>query len=253
MAYNYSIFSASSNLLSQSNRNMSSLYGEYNSIRSGSYKKLLRSYYAKQSNATDKKASTLSGLWNQKPTSADKTVTTVKSKADSLAASSSALTTKGKDSLFVKKEVTKTDDKTGEKTTSKEYDMDKIVKAIKSFASDYNSMLDAAADTSNTNILKKAVAATNTVKAYSRSLSNIGITVGSDNKLTVEEEKLKTADVESIKSLFQGTASFAGNIGQKASQIAKEAVKAATNATTYASTGNYNMYNYFGSSYSSYF
>ena len=76
--------------------------------------------------------------------------------------------------------------------------------------------------------------------ANASALGRIGIEVGKDNKLTVNEEKLKSANVSEIKSLFTGANSFGYNIGQRATQtenMSKNAVNKISRL--YDATGNY--------------
>lgn len=225
---------------------LSSLCKDYYSIQKGSYKKLLKAYYATQKDTTEsgkKKTKTLSNVVNSNTTT-DTTLTSVKSKADELVSSSKALTATGSKSLFTKKEVTAKNEATGETTTTLEYDKDAIVKAVKEFASDYNYLLDSTSKTTNATILQRTASVINNTKFYKNSLTDIGITVGKDNKLTVDEEKLKNADIDSMKNLFQGVSSFASTTSSKASMISSAAKRAATIPGTYGTTGNYNTYNY---------
>jgi hypothetical protein len=82
-------------------------------------------------------------------------------------------------------------------------------------------------------------------------LGKIGITIGSDNKLSVDEETFKAADMSTVKSLMTGTGSYASNIGTKASLInmyaQQDAAKASglyTQSGTYLSTQATSGYNY---------
>ena len=73
-------------------------------------------------------------------------------------------------------------------------------------------------------------------------LSKVGISVGSDNKLTVDEDKLKNADMTTVKSLFEGRGSFgrmtsvsaASSYSSAVSQLAK-----LSSSTTYSNMGSY--------------
>ncbi|MCR5626310.1 MAG: hypothetical protein K6F99_03220 [Lachnospiraceae bacterium] len=70
---------------------------------------------------------------------------------------------------------------------------------------------------------------------YQNLLSDVGITIGSDNKLSVDEEALKKADVTTLKVLFSNTNSLADDISSKASSISRAAANAG--GTTYTSDG----------------
>jgi hypothetical protein len=221
---------------------------DYASIQNGSYRKLMNAYYNKPANTSSSKA--VSDLLKK---TEDKSLTAIKSEADSLMSSAGKLTATGSKSLFVKKDITVTDEKTGEKTTTKDYDMDSIAKAVKSFVSDYNDLIGSVSDSDNYSILKKSLMMIQGTASYSKSLESVGISIGADNKLTLDEDKLKSADINNIKSLFNGNNSFAYRTSQRAAMIGQETTKAATSATNYTSSGQYQYYNYYGSAYNAYF
>lgn len=236
--YSSSLFTSSS-----SSSGASGLLGEYMSIRNGSYKKLLGAYYAKQAKATgaDKKASS-----DKTETKAVKAETTqldrMKTDASSLKSAADNLTVRNS-KLF--EPVTKTvKDEQGNETTVTEPDRDAISKAVNAFAKAYNATLDSAAKQDNIFTLRKASMMTKSTSTNQRMLNRVGITVGQDNKLSVDEEKLRSADLNDLKTLFSGSSSYGASIGQRASDIAKiseQLIKSAnnTNASTYTNTGKY--------------
>lgn len=117
-------------------------------------------------------------------------------------------------------------------------DAEKSVSAVKSFAESYNSTLDTLANSENTKALEKGVQMVNSTKAYARTLKRVGISVGSDNRLSVDEDKLKAASPLTMKSLFSGSYSLANRIADKASYIHRTAALSSTNLPTYNSKGN---------------
>ena len=64
----------------------------------------------------------------------------------------------------------------------------------------------------------------NYTRANADLLKKIGISVGSDNKLTVDEDKLKASDMAVVKSVFKDSGSFGQTISAKASTIYGNAV-----------------------------
>ncbi len=214
---------------------------DYASIKNGSYYQLLKAYYKKNSanRSSPENASRNS----------DSTLTTVQADSNSLKNSSEKLTNTGTGSLFTKKQIT-TKNSDGSSSTTYDYDMDAIYKGIKSFVDDYNSMLDSGSNSSNKNVLGQTLNMTFTTKAYSRLLSAVGITVGSDNKLTLDKESLKTSKVSDIKSLFNGNSSYAYHILTKASRISYYADAA---NGTYNNKGSLTTLSPSGSRYNSYF
>jgi len=158
----------------------------------------------------------------------------MRSSADSLKKSADAL---NDSSLWEKKKITKTDEETGEKVEVEDYDWDSITKAVKSFVEDYNSVVEAAGDSNTKNVLRNAAWMTSMTDKNSSMLAKIGITIGKGNKLELDEETLKKADISSLKTVFTGYNSFASKISQKADSISNAAAR--TKAVTYTSSGTY--------------
>lgn len=99
-----------------------------------------------------------------------------------------------------------------------EVDTEAAAKKIQSFVDDYNSMIGAVGESDNQSVLQKGVVMVNTAKVYTSALKRSGITVGSDNKLSFDKEKLSGVKAYELKSTF-GTGGFASKAYQKAEQI----------------------------------
>ena len=135
-------------------------------------------------------------------------------------------------------------------------DKDALVKKVTAFAESYNSAIDAMGKSDSVDALKAGLSMTNTVKTYSGALSRMGVKVGSDNKLTVNEETLRAADDNAVSSMFGSTYSPVARIAGKAETIGKAAEnKAQTTALRNMlygqteSSGLYSGYNSFASSF----
>lgn len=134
----------------------------YNSIKTGAYKQLLKSYYAKNpvsSNSSSSKTDNSSAT-----TISSQKINATKTKDASKAVVNDA-TDLRKTSLWQKKSVTNEDG-----TTENKYDADAIYKAVSAFVKDYNSMIDATGDSSDTSVLRTASNMVNTTKANSKFL-----------------------------------------------------------------------------------
>ncbi len=114
---------------------------DYAMIKNGSYGKLMKAYYAKQD--ADKLSQT---------GDSSKTLTLMRSSADSLKKSAEAL---GNASLY-EKEIQEKDEETGEETEVEDYDWDAITKAVKSFVDDYNAVVEQAGNSETKNVLRNA-------------------------------------------------------------------------------------------------
>ncbi len=202
------------------------LLSDYASIKNGSYGKLMKAYYAKQDTE-----SASSGDSRQK-------LTLMRSSADSLKKSADALSDS---SLWEKKKLKKKDEETGEETEVEDYDWDAITKAVKSFVQDYNSVVEQAGESDTKNVLRNAAWMTGITDSAKNLLSKVGITIGKSNKLELDEDALKEANITTLKSLFTGAGSFADKISQKAGSLSNVAASAAAKVkgTTYTSSGGY--------------
>lgn len=121
-------------------------------------------------------------------------------------------------------------------------DTEKSVSAVKNFVDSYNSTLDSLQNSENTKALEKGVQMVNSTRAYSRTLNRVGISIGSDNRLSVDEDKLKATSPLTMKSLFSGSYSLANRIADKASYIHRTAALSSINLSTYNSKGTKSDY-----------
>ena len=230
---------------SSGNANLNFL-SEYASIKNGSYGKLMKAYYAKDggseevsSIASEKNKSTIS---TSKDTA--KTLSTIQGAADDLKESADKLISKSSTSIFNKIDVVSKDEYGLSKTT-KEYDVDSIYKSVSTFLNDYNTLVDNAGDASTKSIANKLTSLVGTTKSNENLLSKVGITIGKDNMLSIDEEKFKAADMTTVKSLFNGNSSYAYRVSAQASLIDFAASTESSKANTYKGNGS------FSNSYSS--
>lgn len=211
---------------------------EYASIRSGSYGKLMRSYFSMDSTKSTSKSddstkNTIEDLATTTSTSKDstKTLAAIESDAKELTDSAKALYTSSNNKVFTK-------------DSGGSYDTDKIYKAVKSFADDYNSMLDTAGKSSTNRISRSVSSMKNETSYNEKPLKEIGITVDEKTgRLSVDETTFKSADTEKIKNLFNGTGSYAYSVATKAAMTESYAKSEAAKSNTYTKNGTYN-YNY---------
>lgn len=185
---------------------MSSLLGDYASIKNGSYGKMLKSYYAK----LEKQEAEESGNTSQKKGGKVKDSTSA-SAAASLYKSASTLTSLNYDDRS-------------------EENIDKITDSVSSFIKDYNSLMKSAAKSENSAVQRQADSLYNSYYTNYKLFSKVGITMNSDRTLSFDEDSMKKAlaDTEhangaTVKTLFSGIGSFADKAANKASQIYRAA------------------------------
>lgn len=231
-----SLFSSlsTSSSSSYSSSGLESLLSDYATIKSGTYGKLLKSYYSKVEASDDDSSST----------STDKAKTSslnsVKADATELASATETLLDKSSDSIW--KKVSKTDED-GKTTT--DYDKDKIYDAVSKYIDAYNDLVDSGQKSSNTGILTQVASmVTGSAKSLS-TLSQVGISITSDNHLKIDESYFKnTADMNTVKSLFNGNGSYAYSVATKASMVKSYASSSLADITgnkSYTSSGNYSL------------
>ena len=184
-------------------------FSDYNSIKSGSYKKLVQSYYGKdkteaKNNKADKTTDKKTSKIDYKDTTG---LSKMKKESDALASSVEAL---DKADLWTLKDG--------------KYDMDKIADAVKTFVNEYNDTVSQSSKVTNSDVSKQISNMESMTSIMSKNLSKIGITAGTDGKLTLNEETLKGANVKDIKSLFDGANTYASQIQKYANDASRAAV-----------------------------
>lgn len=226
-----SFFSTSSN--KSLGTGIESLLSDYSSIKSGTYGKLMKAYYQKNPDATG-----IYGKNTSKGASADTTaqIKELKSTSSDLTKSSAALYSATAKSLYEKG------------------NEDKLYKAVSDFVDDYNSMVKAAGNSDNTKVLRSTSNMTGAATYSSKLLAKAGITIQSDNTLSIDEKTFKEADSSTIKTLFSGSGSFAYKTGTYASFIDMYAGQDAAKASgLYTGSGTYSTPLNTGSLYDSIF
>ncbi len=236
-----SLNNSSSNSGSGSNLFNAINLSEYSSIKTGTYGKLLKAYYAEvDSDSVDSPKDTNTKKNALKQDTAIEKMTEVSASASTLEDSAEKLITRGSDSLFKEKELT-VKDANGEETKVMGYDTDAIYKAVKDFTDKYNSFVKSVEASDSSKLDQELDSLTVVVTDYSQALKDVGVTINKDNTLSVDEKTLKAADISDLKKLFNGNASFTYNVSSKASMIGVTANSEANTMKNYTSAGDYDQ------------
>lgn len=195
--------------------------GDYSLIKSGNYSKLVKAYYEK----VDQEGSDIK---------------------DEDIDSSQSLLLNQKDNEDLAKsaeELKNFDFDNKEEKDDAEYWINLIQKA-QTFVKAYNAVIKTASDLNNIPILKRAIDITEATSVNSNLLSKIGITINSDNSITIDENKLKEAEKSDIKTLFSGYNSYISKVSEKAKEIANLSYNTAITidnlgARYYSANGSY--------------
>ncbi|MBR5115688.1 MAG: hypothetical protein IK096_01355 [Lachnospiraceae bacterium] len=216
---------------------LASLVSDYNTIKNGSYNKLVKAYYAKMGD--DAKSTGKSSVastdypWSesQKPVTnkkeASKEYTKISDAATSMKSAVNVLSEDAKTDLFA-------DSGSG-------VDRDKINSAVSDFVDSYNSLIKAAGSSSSSSVQSRAEMMMGTSVGYFNQLQRVGITVEESGKLTLDKDKLAAAGTDSIKSLFHGRNTYGDKVSSNAAFIESGAASAASNTQTYTANGSNNL------------
>ncbi len=211
--------------------------GDLGLMKSGVYTKMLKSYYEKVGNDKETTKSSSSSSDNS-PTWDDirKRYVTPEVKVD-------AKDTEAEKALSSVKSTSKTLSTDASALANMDFDKssrDEIYDAVKKMADSYNAVVDSAKKSSLTSISKSVSWMTDDTKARAKQLEKMGITIGTDNKITVDKDKFAKANLTDIKSLFKGSGGLADRHAQRANGLVNLASnQMMTNAgrSLYSSTG----------------
>lgn len=224
--------------------------GEYSSIRNGSYKKIATAYCNKILSSEDSSSDNdnVNNISNDNNQYNTKYLKNLKSSSEGLKEAANEIRRKDTLSVFTKVKED-SDDKDKDSSKDKKYDTNKITNAIDVFVDAYNSTLKDTANVKNSNVRKRVSMMVSGTKAYKSMLKDIGINIKSDNTLEIDKEKLSKANMDKVKSLFQGNNSFASKVEKYANEINKSTISSMSQGS-YNQNGSYNINTMLGSTIS---
>ncbi|MCR5099004.1 MAG: hypothetical protein K6B14_08660 [Lachnospiraceae bacterium] len=176
------------------------MIGDYNSIKSGSYGKLLKSYYSEATSGLSgskssgtKTSNVLDRILEERRNPAvSKEVSAANSKLSSSVGS--LKTALGS----LQNEATYKDTENGSSAR------DKMTSALKNYVSSYNDAVESSKKTTMSNVSSNIAGAMRATKENEEALKEIGITINNDGTINLNEKKLQTAEFDKIKDIFDG-------------------------------------------------
>ena len=208
---------------------LAGLLSDYSQIRSGTYRQTVKAYYAKVVNAEEegsekseksdktKKYNEYTGM-----SETGKEMSKLADNAKKLSDAADTLTaTSGKDSLYTN------------------YDSGKALTAVKDFVSGYNKVYGGASGAADTNLQTRAKFMNSLTVSSEKDLAAIGITKGTDGKLSVDDEAFKKASLSDVKKVFSGRNSYAASVASSANLIDSSATRAASSNGNYTANATY--------------
>ncbi len=196
-------------------------FGDLAMMRSGVYGKLMKSYVSQITEDAD-----ISETSEGKKTNADAFKNSVSEKMQQLRSpKTAAAESESNKALSDIKSASKNLETAANDLMEIDFETstrDEVYDAVKKFVSSYNSVVQSAAKTDNVSVTKSVQWMTDDMKAHEKMLAKVGISVGKDGTLSLDEEKFKAANQSDIE--FE--------LGKNSSIVSKSA---------YRATGLYNL------------
>lgn len=217
---------------------LAGMLGDYSAIRSGSYGKLMKSYYGEQSSSISRGSSSSRSknvldeiIEERRNPKESKEVSAANSKlSTSVSTFKNALGT-------LQSENTYKDTENGLDARSK------VENALKSYVSAYNDAVTTAKKSTNMNMTSNVAGAMGATKESVEALGELGITMNHDGTLAFDVKKFKTIELSTVKDAFDGNAalSYGSKIASRLNRIADSATssgKIDSSTTTVATVSN---------------
>ena len=217
---------------------LAGMLGDYSAIRSGSYGKLMKSYYGEQ------KSSISSGSGSSRSkTVLDEVLEERRNPKESkeVSAANSKLSTSV--STFKNALGTLQSENTYKDTENGLDARSKVENALKSYVSAYNDAVTTAKKSTNLNMTSNVAGAMEASKASVEALSELGISMNTDGTLAFDANKFKTIELDTVKNAFDGNAalSYGSKIASRLNRIAEKSTstsKTDSSSTTVATVSN---------------
>ena len=110
---------------------------------------------------------------------------------------------------------------------------------MNSFVTNYNAVVKAVEEVDGNTVTGRAKRMVNDSATNFKSLLKVGITIGADNTLSIDEKAFKEADMRDVKNLFNGSHSLSAKAYQKAIEINNLSSSAASSTSLYNSKAGY--------------
>lgn len=159
--------------------------------------------------------------------------------AGSTAASTSAASLKADGKALASKELyEKVKGQDGKETD--QYNVEKILSTVKSFATDYNNMFAAASFSTNSGVASNLSYINKKTDDNKAALKQIGVNVDAKGKLSVDEDTFKKSDMSKVQQLF---GDYGSSVATNASLVDYYMKTQASAADGYTAAGAYNVSN----------
>ena len=239
-----SLTSYFSNSLGSSAASTSFSLTDYAQIKNGSYGKLMKAYYSKVAN---KSSSSKTSSSSTDATSTEDVLSSLTSSKTSSTGTTSAAASSA--SAAVKADTTTANASKSLATTlsdlsSASYtsdNIDSLYSKVSDFVKNYNSAVSAGSSSSITSVNNNTSWMEGTTSSNKSLLSKAGITVNSNNTISVDETAFKKSDLTTLKDIFSGNDnySYGNQISGRAQKMYSLAATGGTSDSTYTSNASY--------------
>ena len=193
---------------------------DYNSIKSGTYGKLLKEYY-KKADTDEIDSTSKKNTVNKSDSEAIKELKQIQTDANALRDAASKLMQRGSSSALGSD------------------DMNKAYAAVKDFADKYNTLMEEGSESDSKSIKRTAEGMVDLMKDYKESLNEIGITIDKDNKLVVDKDVFMKSSMDKVQDLFRGNNSLSYLTSMRAITISNTAYSESNKSNLYTGNGSY--------------
>lgn len=214
-------------------------FGDLALIKSGVYTKMMRSYISKMTDDSD------SGTSTRKTTNSEfRNMVSEKLEQIRTKETPTVQDTENK-ALSSVKSTSKSLETASKELSGMDFDQstrEELFTAAKSFVSSYNSLLTSAGKTDNVSVTQSVTWMKNDTKAHEKLLGKIGVTIGKDGSLALDEEKFKAANLSDIRLQMSGSSSIVGKTAQRATglvNLASNQISYKSGSSLYSSQGIY--------------
>ena len=193
---------------------------DYNSIKSGTYGKLLKEYY-KKADTDEIDSTSKKNTVNKSDSEAIKELKQIQTDGNALRDAASKLMQRGSSSALGSD------------------DMNKAYAAVKDFADKYNTLMEEGSESDSKSIKRTAEGMVDLMKDYKESLNEIGITIDKDNKLVVDKDAFMKSSMDKVQDLFRGNNSLSYLTSMRAITISNTAYSESNKSNLYTGNGGY--------------
>ena len=193
---------------------------DYNSIKSGTYGKLLKEYY-KKADTDEIDSTSKKNTVNKSDSEAIKELKQIQTDGNALRDVASKLMQRGSSSALGSD------------------DMNKAYAAVKDFADKYNTLMEEGSESDSKSIKRTAEGMVDLMKDYKESLNEIGITIDKDNKLVVDKDAFMKSSMDKVQDLFRGNNSLSYLTSMRAITISNTAYSESNKSNLYTGNGSY--------------